>query len=307
MAKQPLISVIIPAYNTADTIVESIDSVLAQTYKHYEIIVVDDESPDNVASVVTKRYGTKVTLLRQKNTGLAGARNTGINQAKGEYVAFLDSDDVWLPAKLELQAKQIAEHPDGDIFYTNCFFWKDGKKTGQWTDIHGQKDGQIASQLIERTVMLPVLTVVAKTATVRERGLFDEALRQVEDYDMWLRVATHGGRFYGLPEPLALYRINPDGLFQNTLLIAQTQLTVLQKLQRSAEARYQPAIRRQITIFKLEVLHQRRKVAINRNQRGAAVATTLNMIPLRPQKTLQLLATTLILALQPSLLKRKLG
>lgn len=307
MASQPLISVIIPAYNTVGTISESIDSVLGQTYKHYEIIVVDDESPDDVANFATKRYGSKITLVRQKNTGLAGARNTGINHAKGDYVAFLDSDDVWLPGKLKAQAQQIAEHPDGDIFYTNCFFWEDGRKTGQWTELHRQKNGQIARELIARKVMLPVLTVVAKLETVRKVGMFDEAFRQVEDYDLWLRIATHGGQFYGLPEPLALYRINPSGLFQNTFLIAQTQLAVYQKLEASADARYQPAIRQQITIFKLEVLHQTRKQAINKGHRGIAVATTMRMIPLRPAKAFQLLATTLILAIQPSLLARKLG
>jgi glycosyltransferase involved in cell wall biosynthesis len=128
--KSPLISVIVPAYNTSRTIAETLDSVLAQTFEDYEVVVVDDGSPDDVAELVARSY-PQVRLVRQENRGLAGARNTGIKEAKGEYVAFLDSDDVWLPRKLELQVEQIKTHPEADVFYADCYFWKDGERMGK--------------------------------------------------------------------------------------------------------------------------------------------------------------------------------
>ena len=305
--RQPRVSVVIPAYNTRQTIAETIDSVLPQTYTDYEVIVVDDGSPDGVGDFVVKAYGARIKLIRQVNAGLAGARNAGIQTARGDFVAFLDSDDVWLPEFLESQVALAEAHADGDVFYANCYFWENGRRTGQWTDIHGQKDGDILAELIQRRVMIPVLTTLVRRTAVLKAGLFDASLRQVEDYDLWLRMAAAGSHFYGSPTPLALYRINPGGLSRNTLLMAETQLGVYQRLAKLPTPALRRLVAAQVAIFKLEVLHQKRRLAIRHNDRRNAVGLTLRMIPLRPDRILALIATAVILLISPRLLAPKLA
>lgn len=303
----PFISVVVPAYSTRTTIAETIDSILAQTYKSYEIIVVDDGSPDNLAEFITKKYGAAIQLIRQPNAGLAAARNSGIQAAKGSYVAFLDSDDAWLPQKLTQQVDSIKRHPDGAVFYTNCYFWESGKRTGQWTDQHHQKNGAIANDLLNRRVMIPVLTTVVKREALQAVGGFNAQLRQVEDYDLWLRLSTAGYCFYGLAEPLALYRINPQGLSQNRLLMATTQLSVYKNLLSTAPSEFHSLIQQQINIFELEALNQKRKQALAKHQRLLASGLTLKMIRYRPKKVFFHLGTAAILVISPALLKTKLG
>lgn len=305
MPKQPLISVIVPAYNTAGTILDSLDSVFAQTFKGYEVIVVDDGSPDNVNDVVKKAYGSKVKLISQPNQGLAGARNTGIKQAAGRYIAFLDSDDAWLPDKLAEQVKQIEEHPEADVLYTNCYFW-DGKKTlGEWTDVHQQKNGQIARELISREVMLPVLTTLVKADALQRAGMFDASLRQVEDYDLWLRLALKGANFLAHAAPLAYYRLNPQGLSSNRLLMARTQAGIYKRLAISAPQDYRGELSRQYQVFAAEVLHQKRLNALKSRRYLAASWLTLAMIRHNPAKALKLVLTAAGIALHyPALIKR---
>jgi glycosyltransferase involved in cell wall biosynthesis len=303
---QPFFSVIVPAYNTYSTIAETIDSVLAQTYQNYEIIVVDDGSPDDVADFVERTYGEAVSLIRQPNGGLASARNAGIKVATGDYVAFLDSDDAWLPTKLERQVEQIKAHPDGAVFYTNCYFYKDGERTGQWIDQHKQQDGDIAVGLINRQVMLPILTTVVQTAALEQAGGFRAELRQVEDYDLWLRLAIAGKTFYSLSEPLALYRINPDGLSQNTLLMAETQLGIYQKLLLRAPEPLVTDMRIQIKIYRLEVLHQKRSRALNQHKNVQAALYTLRMIGKPPQTLLKLIVTAILILAYPPIRARYL-
>lgn len=295
----PLISVVIPAYNTRETIAEAIDSVLTQSYNNLEIIVVDDGSPDDVATHVEQKYGSKVQLIRQQNVGLAGARNTGIQAAKGEYVAFLDSDDAWLPNKLAEQVKQISKHPDGTVFYSNCYFWENGKRTKQWIDTHNQGNDLITRQLIRREIMIPVLTTVVKKSALMEVGHFNQKLREVEDYDLWLRLAIQGATFYGLTKPLALYRINPQGLSSNTLKMAQTQLQVYKNILPIAPSALRAEVKEQVSIFQIEVLHQGRKHDAAKGKRLPAAAKSLKMAQYRPQKALSYLATSLIFLCGP--------
>lgn len=302
----PFVSVVVPAYKTLGTIAETIDSILAQTYKSYEIIVVDDGSPDNVADFVFNNYGSAIKLIRQTNAGLAAARNTGIAAAKGRFVAFLDSDDVWLPQKLARQIESIEQHPDGAVFYTNCYFWENGKRTAQWIDQHQQKNGAIANDLINRRVMIPVLSTIVKREALQAVGGFDARLRQVEDYDLWLRLSTAGYTFYGLREPLALYRINPKGLSQNRLLMATTQLNVYKNLLSSTPSTFHKCIKEQINTFELEALSQKRKQAIAQHHRITAATLTLKMIPHRPKKMFSYLAIAVILVLSPTILRSKL-
>ena len=116
----PLVSVIIPTYNREKIITRAIDSVFAQTYRDFEIVVLDDGSQDNTKAVA-QAYGPKVHYFYQDNKGIAGARNAGMHQTAGDYIAFLDSDDYWLPGKLERQIALFSEHPEYGM--VGCQFW----------------------------------------------------------------------------------------------------------------------------------------------------------------------------------------
>jgi glycosyltransferase involved in cell wall biosynthesis len=305
MSKSPYVSVVVPAYKTRHTIAETLDSILAQTFKDYEIIVVEDGSPDDVAEFVERTYGNKVTLIRQENRGLAGARNTGLGVARGTYVAFLDSDDAWLPEKLERQVKLIQQHPEADVFYSNCYFWQDGEKAGEWRDIHSQSSGYIIERLINRDVMLPVLTALIKKASIDAVGGFDTSLRQVEDYDLWLRMGLGGACFVADPHPTALYRINPEGLSQNRLLMAETQLVVYRK-QQTEDPTLQKALGRQIKIFRTEVLHQKRLLAAQNDDNLQASLLTLQMAAVRPHRAVILLAAAVLFLIVPRYMRKRL-
>jgi glycosyltransferase involved in cell wall biosynthesis len=300
MTHSPLISVVVPAYNTRGTIAETLDSVLAQTFTDYEVVVVDDGSPDDVADFVAQTY-PQVRLVRQENRGLAGARNTGLQEARGVFVAFLDSDDVWLPEKLARQAEQIRAHTEAKVFYSDCWFWRDGKRTGRWSELHRHADGAIARQLVQREVMLPVLTVVARREAVLEVGGFDESLREVEDYDLWLRLAVTGSRFVYLDEPTALYRLSAGQMSGNVLKMAQTQLRVYQKLAGVLPVGSELAgeVRAQIKTFRLEVLHQRRRLAAARGDRLATVRETLRMMAVAPERTPRVLVAAVLGLIRP--------
>ncbi len=296
--KTPLISVIVPAYKTRATIGETLDSVLAQTFEDYEIVVVDDGSPDDVVEFVAGQY-PMVRLVRQENRGLAGARNAGIREARGEWVAFLDSDDVWLPDKLERQVELL--RPGTDVVYSDCWFWRDGERTERWSRQHGAAEGQIGHDLVTRRVMLPVLTVVVRRSVVLAAGGFDESLREVEDYDLWLRLAMAGARFGYVAEPTALYRLSAGQMSSNALRMAQTQLRVYQKLATSLGpgSPYAAEVRAEVKRFRLEVLHQRRRGAAARGARLVTAALTLRMAAVAPERTLRVLAASLLALIRP--------
>jgi len=176
-AKLPLVSVVIPVYNVEQYIQEALDSALKQTYRNIEIIVVDDGSPDNSVAIIQKRYNDpRLRIVRQRNRGLAGARNTGIRHASGQYVAFLDSDDFWQPNKIELQIDAMLKNPNYGGFET-----KDKACDG-----------------------------------IPYTQYFDENLSQSEDVDCWTRIAIQTGTdFYYIEQPLTNYRLNNDGLSAN--------------------------------------------------------------------------------------------
>lgn len=199
----PTISVVIPAYNAATVIEEALDSVLAQTLAPHEVIVVDDGSTDNTIPVVEK-YASSVKLLRQSNGGAAAARNTGIQAATGEWVAFLDADDTWAPEKLEKQAAYIAKHPETVLVYTG-FLLEDrfGCVTPRqpippdefWPSIRWRSPVNTSSALIRREALLRV-------------GGFDTAFRLAQDWNLWYRLYRDNppGSFGAVYEPLCFYR-----------------------------------------------------------------------------------------------------
>lgn len=206
------VSVIIPAYNAAETLRDAIDSVLAQTYPAYEIIVVDDGSRDATAELA-QAYREPVRLIRQTNAGPAAARNAGIAAASGELIAFLDADDVWLPSKLGSQVAFLASHPHYAFVFTAWHVWPPDrpieKDLARESDVSialdEEESGWLYSRLLDDCLVF-TSTVLARRELIDRVGLFDESLKRGQDYDYWLR-ASRLTPIAKLKEPLALYRV----------------------------------------------------------------------------------------------------
>jgi glycosyltransferase involved in cell wall biosynthesis len=207
---QPLISVVIPAYNAEKYLEETLASVRAQTFQDYEILVVDDGSTDRTVQIASDY--DDVQLLLQQNRGSAAARNTGIRAASGAYVAFLDADDIWLPSKLEKQVAYLQAHPRIEWSYTDAsvFDMRTGRticRIGRRIRLH---EGEILRPLLLRS-FIPSATPVVKKTALMEAGLFDESRerRFAEDWSMWLRIAErHAVKL--IDEPLAMIRMHAD-------------------------------------------------------------------------------------------------
>jgi glycosyltransferase involved in cell wall biosynthesis len=190
----PLVTALIPAYNAAATIRRAVDSVLAQTYRNYEIIVIDDASRDATADIVASSYGDRVMLLRlPQNHGESGAMNAGISAAQGELVAFLDADDEWLPEKLAVEVETLENNPNAAMATTGCHFVD---PQGNITRVGGLYPliAQPAEvwRLLLATTMVAKPCVIARANALRAVGPFDTSLAVGADQDMWIRLALIG-------------------------------------------------------------------------------------------------------------------
>lgn len=197
-----MVTVIIPAYNRGWIIREAIESVLNQDFKTFELIVVDDGSTDNTQDILTS-YRDKIKIIRQKNTGVSAARNKGIVSSSGNYIAFLDSDDIWLPRKLETQVEFFRNNPDALICQTEEIWVRNGRKVNP-----GKRHKKMSGFFFEKSLKL---CMVSPSAVMMKRelfdicGFFDETLPACEDYDMWLRVNSRHP-IYLIDTPLIVKR-----------------------------------------------------------------------------------------------------
>ena len=208
----PRVSIIIPAYNSSRYLAEAIDSVLAQTFQDFEIIIVDDGSTDGTLQVA-RNYPQLLRVVSQQRLGPSAARNAGIQVSKGEYLVFLDADDLLLPSKLEAQVFYLDDHSEVDVVYSNgyCFWAADN---GSEIRIPFSNQGLLHPHLGQPEESLPVLAIqnafpihaaLVRLPAIEHVGGFDQALFGREDWDLWLRVAE-SHRFAYLDKYVALYR-----------------------------------------------------------------------------------------------------
>lgn len=183
---KPLVTVIIPTYNRDWIIQQAIDSVLDQDFNDYELIVVDDGSEDNTLEIL-KAYGKAITVLHQSNKGVSAARNRGIDAAAGRLIAFLDSDDLWLPKKLSTQVKFFENNADALINQTQEIWIRNGRRANP-KKRHHKFSGMIFERSLELCLVSPSAVMVAREL-FDSVGVFDEQLPACEDYDLWLRVS----------------------------------------------------------------------------------------------------------------------
>jgi glycosyltransferase involved in cell wall biosynthesis len=180
-----MLSVVIPTYNRSGMVREAVASVLAQTQPAGEVIVVDDGSTDDTAAVL-ESFRSAIHLISQPHRGVSAARNTGIRAAAGEWLAFLDSDDLWLPQKLRVQLDFFGEHRECRICQTEEI-WLRNDRTLNPKKYHKKPRGHCFPELLERCLISPSAVIIHREVFV-EVGLFDESLPVCEDYDLWLRI-----------------------------------------------------------------------------------------------------------------------
>ncbi len=229
------ISVVVPVYNRGPRVRKTLDSIQAQTLAPLEIIVVDDGSTDGTSDWIEEHYGDQIRVIRQPNGGVANARNRGLQEARGEYIAFLDHDDIWLPRKLEAQLEAARAYPEAALIGCN---WRDIKEDGalwdderwsavfaEWRPMRGMAyDWVCAMPCPIISMTLPLL----RTDSLRAVGGFDSACVPCDDWDLYLRLA-HRFSFEWVDETLACYVHHNAQQSGDYLLLATAMNRVLRK------------------------------------------------------------------------------
>lgn len=226
--KNPDISVIIPSYNRAHTLQRALDSVLNQTLKPNEIIVIDDGSTDDTQSVLNLYPG--ITVIEQSNSGVSSARNSGVEKSSGDWIGFLDSDDEWLPKKLEKQWAAIC-NDDKLISHTEEIWIRNGQRVNPMKK-HQKYGGWIYDKCLPLCVISPSSVMIHKTV-FDDVGNFDESLEVCEDYDLWLRICSKYPVLF-LDEPLIVkYGGHEDQLSRKYWGMDRFRITALEKMNNS--------------------------------------------------------------------------
>ena len=185
----PRVSVILPSYNRSQSVGLSVEAVLKQSFRDFELCVVDDGSEDDTVEILDSIPGSFNTLRLKENAGVSHARNCGIRSTDSEWIAFLDSDDVWHPQKLEKQIDTASEGPEHLLHFTDEIWIRNGKRINPKLR-HQKREGWIFQPSLELCLMAPS-TVMLKRELLEQCGLFDEELPVCEDYDLWLRITAH--------------------------------------------------------------------------------------------------------------------
>src|SRR5215469_898504 len=230
--RETRVSVVIPAYNAAAYIPEALASVFAQTFSGFEVIVVNDGSPDTPAlEVALQPFRDRIRYVQQENGGPSAARNSGIREARGEFIAFMDSDDIWAPEYLAEQMKLFHTDPTPDLVCSDMITFGDAevrpttltKKTGPLRESISLRD-----LLVLDYVLLPSCTV-ARRSILLSAGLFDLTIKGVEDWDLFMRIAHHGGRITVHRKVLGRRRIHAGGLTRASFEILKQEVRLLSK------------------------------------------------------------------------------
>ena len=233
----PLVSAIIPAYNADQFIAQAIQSVLDQTYRSYEIIVVDDGSTDKTKAIL-REFNGQIRCINQENRGPSAARNAGINIAQGKYICFLDADDLWTPDKLEVQIDFLERHPNIALVFSDHQDFKAGDVVSRsFLDDKMEMFGEtLVTEVPIQSAFLKLIqenfistpTVMLRKTCFDEIGLFDENLWSVEDRDLWLRMAANF-KLACLPKICCKRRVHQSNISKQSTLAFQGRITVLEK------------------------------------------------------------------------------
>jgi len=211
MKNAPLISIIMPAYNAEKHIAESIESVVRQTYANWELIIIDDGSSDNTAKIANSylEKDCRIRYIYQRNQKQGKARNNGIENSKGKLIAFLDSDDLWVSDKLEIQVGFFLGH-NYDLIFSDGYLVQDDPNNvlASFNTLCGEHRGDKALSHFFKENRIPILSVLTTKQAIKKAGGFDESIQiqNIEDYHLWIKMLLSGLVFYGMSEKLVYYR-----------------------------------------------------------------------------------------------------
>ncbi len=209
----PKVSVIIPAYNAMAYLPESVESVLRQTFTDFEVLLINDGSLDQIIEWAGQITDPRVKLISQKNQGVSEARNTGIAHAQGEYLAFLDADDLWEPTKLEKQVRCLEKNSAVGLVHTWVVLADEQGKSTNKVCI-SQAEGDVWKQIAEESLLTCGSTPMIRRCCFEKIGGFDQNLHIAEDWDMWIRIASRYS-FAVVKEPLVRYRQHSNNASKN--------------------------------------------------------------------------------------------
>jgi len=235
-ATDPLVSVVIPAYDSAEYIGETLDSIFNQTFCDFEVLVVNDGSHDREALLhALEPYRRRIDYLEQENRGPAAARNVALRRARGRFVAFLDSDDLWTPDYLAVQVAAMRSDPTIDVLYCNAAFFGEASDVGaRFMDLNPSK-GEVTAEALLRLRCNVLMAALVRRRIFERVGLFDETLKGTEDFDLWLRIAKAGGRIAYHRQVLVGSRRRPDSVSANAEQMAEASLRTLDKAEQQLD------------------------------------------------------------------------
>lgn len=229
MNSYPLVSIIIPVYNSERYIKEAVESALRQTYKNIEVIVIDDGSTDNTRKILEPYIKNKsIIYLYQENKGVAASRNKGILESTGSYISFLDSDDKYYPEKIEKQTNKFFENPNAGVIV--CF--SDYFYNGDINTKYKMKSQTFPGEILKRSYQgnfINTNTVLINKKIIKGGISFDEALRISEDWDLWIRIMKAGVKFVFHDDVLVSTRMRKDSLQSNLVLQRKSDIYVIRK------------------------------------------------------------------------------
>jgi glycosyltransferase involved in cell wall biosynthesis len=302
--QRPIVSVIIPAYRASHDIREALDSVFSQTFSRFEVIVVNDGSPDTPdLEAAIAPYRSQIRYIVQPNRGAGAARNSALRVAVGKYVAFLDADDLWSTDCLHHQISFLQANAQFAAVYGDTMITGDSPLAGRTFMETAPSIGEAdLIALIEQRCNVPLSTVVARRKVVAAVGCFDESLRRGQDFDLWLRIAAAGHQIGYQRTIVGTRRVHRGGLSGDAISELERAINVLDRFGRRHElpmkARTALRIRTLVLMNRLEIEQAKQRLL-----EGNFAAARYHMSASRP-KTLRLRAAEIALRISPKLLRR---
>jgi len=301
-----LISVIIPAYNAVLTIKETIESVQKQTFTDWEIIVINDGSTDGTPEIIQSIKDERLKIFNYKNGGLPVARNRGILHASGEFIAFLDADDLWAVDKLEMQLKALQQHPEAGVAYSwTCFMDvnEQGEPVAYLPSSQYSFTGNVYQNLLVSDFIHSGSNTLIRKEAINSVGEFDPMLKSCEDWDYWLRLATHWD-FIVVPEYQIFYRRTPGAMSSKVEVMKEACLIAMEKAYQAAPPELQYLKKYTMSSFhvycsSLYIQHRDDKFAVSQAQEHLLAAIRLNQKILLEKTTQKLLIKFLLKKIFP--------
>ena len=236
---KPIVSVVIPVYNAERTILQTIESVQQQTFSNLEIILIDDGSSDKTLDIIHEIVDPRIKCFSYENGGNSLARNRGISHATGEFISFIDADDLWTSDKLELQLTALQKHSEASVAYSWTTYFIDGQKDLVYPCNPILFEGEVYDKLLINNFICSGSNILVRKKAIESVGEFEPTLQRCADWDFYIRLAAKC-HFVVVPKHQIFYRQSPDSLSMNIELVEQQGLKIIERAYQLAPPEYQP-------------------------------------------------------------------